>query len=220
MDIDLIIIDCEGTLLDSEALRLKVLAAAFVNLGAQVPRPAIAAALPGRSTRQAAAVVARMHEIALPKGFAAQCDFVLKVRAQGQVAPSAGIGRVLDMLRVPFCLMASCDPDVARALLQASGLGALVSDLAVPDDALAPMPAPDRLLDIADRKGVDPARLLVIDDCPAAMVAGLSVGASTLLYAANAPAEARAAWSENGTLDHWDDFPHGLMWPEASARVC
>lgn len=220
MDFDLIIIDCEGTLLDCEALRARVLAAAFADLGAWVPKAMIAAALPGRSLSEAARAVAGQCDIALPAGFTTRCAYGLKARCLGQVRPSAGIGRVLEMLKVPFCLTASSDPIVAEALIGAAGLEALTPRLVGLDCRLAPWPAPDRLADLAARRGVAPSRILLIDDSPSAMIAGLAAGMSTLLYAANAAPEQRAAWSGTGTLDHWDDLPHELLWPEATARVC
>ena len=80
----------------------------------------------------------------------------------------------LDRLGLPWAVVTSADPPLARTRLAAAGRPALLVTI---DDVRAGKPDPEGYLLAARKLGADPRRCLVVEDAEAGVAAGRAAGA-------------------------------------------
>lgn len=227
-----ILLDLDGTLLDTERL---VMSAAATALAARCPgaalTPAAAAAALGRRPADAwAAVVAALGLDVDPAALHADSEKILREQWPSAVA-LPGAARLVAHLRacaLPLALVTSTPRATFAA--KTSGPGGAPFGVAAwravvtGDDVLAGKPAPEPYLAAAAALGVDPAACLVVEDSPAGAAAAEAAGMRCIVVGAGAKehaADARAAAGVVATLPSLLDFdplPFGLR-PFAD-RVC
>ena len=81
----------------------------------------------------------------------------------------------LDRLSLPWAVVTSADPPLARTRLAAAGIRPAL--LVTIDDVRAGKPDPEGYLLAARKLGVDPRRCLVVEDAEAGVTAGRAAGA-------------------------------------------
>jgi sugar-phosphatase len=171
-----VLLDMDGTLVDSDAAverAWRTWAAEYhVDLGGVAP---IAHGMPAlgnvRRLRpdlsEAGAATAARRQLAL------QYDDVADVTA----APgAAGLLGELDRLGLPWAVVTSADPPLARVRLAAAGIRPAL--LVTSDDVRHGKPDPEGYLLAARKLGADPRRCLVVEDAEAGVRAGQAAGAT------------------------------------------
>lgn len=174
---DLLIFDCDGVLIDSEALSARALIEELAVAGVRVDLGFVARHCIGRAF---GAVVARVQSdfgVALPESFeAAYRARLLDAFARDLVA-MAGVTETLDALKVPFCLATSSSPPRLAASLKLVGLDRVFEGRAfTASEVSRGKPAPDLFLHAAARMGADPARCAVLEDSAAGLAAAHAAG--------------------------------------------
>jgi len=179
MDLSLVqavLLDMDGTLVDSDAAVERGWRAWAREYGVDPGsvaliahgRPALGNVRrlrPDLSEDEAAAAARRQ--------LALQYDDVSDVTA----APGAGeLLAELDRLGLPWAVVTSADPTLARVRLAAAGIAAAV--LVTTGDVRAGKPDPEGYLQAARRLGADPGRCLVVEDAEAGVRAGRAAGAT------------------------------------------
>lgn len=173
--IDAVLLDMDGTLVDSDAAVERAWAAWAAEYS--VDAAAVLALAYGTSAVHTirrllpdadtdAVVAAAARQLAL------QYDDLTDVTA----AP--GAWDLLDLLRrhgVPWAVVTGADTQLAKARLSAAGIAAPL--LLTVDDVRAGKPNPEGYLLAARRLGVDIARCLVVEDAEAGVLAGRAAGA-------------------------------------------
>jgi HAD superfamily hydrolase (TIGR01509 family) len=181
MNYDLIIFDCDGTLVDSEYLNNKAVADLLAELG--LPQYDVAYALEhfaARTMKEVREIVLRDTGIVLPDSFSA--DFVARVQA---VLPTElkiieGVLETLQALhvRIPVCVASNGERSNVRTCLEIAGLTPFFPDACVFTKNMVkhPKPAPDLFLLAAQTMGADPSRTLVVEDSVTGTMAGKAAG--------------------------------------------
>jgi len=177
---DLVIFDCDGVVIDSEVISLRMLLAELRALGVNVDHGYVVRHFLGRSYPVVMQQIRRDFGVELPEGFEADYRTRLLAAFDRQLAAMPGIGRVLDRLAVPFCLATSSSPERVRRSLQIVGLDeAFAGRITTASEVAHGKPAPDLFLLSAAKSGVDPHRCLVVEDSlpglRAARAAGMTV---------------------------------------------
>jgi sugar-phosphatase len=175
LNVQAVLLDMDGTLVDSDAAverAWRTWAVEYrVDLG---DGPLIAHGMPAvgnvRRLRpdlpENEAVAAAQRQLEL------QYDDVADVTA----APGAHeLLAELDRLGLPWAVVTSADPPLARARLAAAGIRPAL--LVTIDDVRAGKPDPEGYLLAARKLGVDPRRCLVVEDAEAGVRAGQAAGA-------------------------------------------
>lgn len=173
--IDLIIFDCDGVLVDSEPLAMRVLVAAIASQGITItPEDAYRDFL-GRSL---ASISTSLHDNhGEPLGTAAlqsmRTDLYALYRQELRANP--GLPDILDQLDIPYCVASSSTPERIHLSLELTGLLPWFS----PHIFSATMvehgkPAPDLFLHAANAMHIAPQNCLVIEDSPAGIAAAQS----------------------------------------------
>jgi HAD superfamily hydrolase (TIGR01509 family) len=200
MKYDLIIFDCDGTLVDSEYLNNKAVADLLAERG--LPQYDVAYALEhfaAKTMKEVREIVLRDTGIVLPDSFSA--DFVARVQAAlpTELKMIEGVLETLEALHVeiPVCVASNGERSNVRTCLEIAGLTPFFPDARVFTKNMVkhPKPAPDLFLLAAEKMGAAPARTLVVEDSVTGATAGKAAGMTVvgLTAAAHDPAAQEAA---------------------------
>ncbi len=181
-NVDLIIFDCDGVLVDSEMLSMRGYRDTLLAVGIDVAHDDLLDCiglkqadifnrvenLSGRS------VSAETREGLWPR---------IRVLFEAELKPTAGLVEFLASLTTKVCVASSSDPGRLRVSLGLTGLADYFGD-AVFSTQLVPhgKPAPDIFLFAAQRMGCDPARCLVIEDSAPGIRGAIAAGMTAIGY--------------------------------------
>jgi HAD superfamily hydrolase (TIGR01509 family) len=204
MNFDAILFDCDGVLVDSEAITNAVIAGTLNAYGASVTVAQAMDAFLGRSLRESEDVITRLIGRVPPESFFT--DFLRErdLALAARVEPVAGIAAViahLQLLGKPFAVASGADVHKMGITL---GRCKLL-------DAFT-QPAPDVYLYAAKALGVDPRRCAVVEDTPTGTRAGVAAGATVFAYAGASHSDANALLAAGATAVFKDmaALPHLL----------
>jgi len=182
--IALVIFDCDGVLVDSEPLAMRVLLRAMHEQGADVtPSDAYRNYL-GRSLASISESLRGSHGMPLRQPALAAMRHDLYDLFRAELRPAPGLPGILERLGAAWCVASSSQPERIRLSLEVTGLLPWFE----PNIFSASMvengkPAPDLFLLAARSMRVEPARCLVVEDSPAGIAAARRAGMRVLAYA-------------------------------------
>lgn len=178
---DLVIFDCDGVLVDSERLAIRVEAEIVTGLGWSLTESDIVERFVGRSASY-------MHqEIERHLGRSIDWDSAFEARYrevfEAELEPVPGIIDALREIALPTCVASSGSHDRMRFTLGKTELldkfrGRIFSV----DDVENGKPAPDIFLHAAKEMGASPARCAVVEDSVSGVSAGLAAGMTVFGY--------------------------------------
>jgi HAD superfamily hydrolase (TIGR01509 family) len=184
MRYELIIFDCDGVLVDSEALGTSVLVAMAAELGATFP---LAEAVPlFRGVKMAGCVelIERRLGASVPPTFVADFRRRCSIVFGSQLRAIEGIEAVLDTISIPFCVASSSPMEKIELMLRLTGLLPRFSGrIFSADEVNAWKPDPALFLHVATRLGVSPAACAVVEDSLVGVQAGIAARMTTFGYA-------------------------------------
>ncbi|WP_280667472.1 MULTISPECIES: HAD family hydrolase [unclassified Kitasatospora] len=197
--IELVIFDCDGVLIDSERLAVRVDAVVLASLGWELSEEEIIRRFVGRSHAYMVSEIEAHLGRPLPAGWEEEVQPLYDRAFEDELTPVEGIVEALDLITLPTCVASSSSHQRLRRTLGQTGLyprfeGRVFSASEVANGK----PAPDLFLHAATRLGVDPAKCVVVEDSQYGVAAGRAAGMRTLGFAGGlTPAE----WLEGpGTL--------------------
>jgi HAD superfamily hydrolase (TIGR01509 family) len=180
-DIDLVIFDCDGVLVDSEVISCRAHAETLTRHGYPITPEQVFDRFLGQSMRKATLEIETELGRRLPDDFPAQvyAEIFRLFAASLQATPH--IDEALAAIMVPVCVASSGPPEKISTSLNHVGLY----------DRFAPhifsavqvkngKPAPDLFLFAAEQMQVSPARCLVIEDSVAGVTAACAAGMTVL----------------------------------------
>ncbi|MEG3767672.1 HAD family hydrolase [Alteromonas sp. 14N.309.X.WAT.G.H12] len=182
-DIELIIFDCDGVLIDSEVLCQRVLIGLLAEHGVRVSETYFNQFFLGKSYFSAKAQIQDDFSVSLPADFRQEyLDKLLAVFEQ-ELLPTQHLEDMLNSLQTPYCVATSSSPERARFSLQTTGLlhyfdGRITTSSEVKNGK----PAPDIFLHAAAKMGVAPEHCLVIEDSDAGIEGALAANMQVLRF--------------------------------------
>ncbi len=181
----LVIFDCDGVLVDSEPIFLRVLHGMLQSFGSKLSFQDCWDKFIGKTTR---AVDAYMKEqgITAPENWAKDFHVQSRSRLENEVLPVPGARQVVEQLaaaNVPLCVASNGHPLTVQATLNRTGLlpwfdGKIFSA----HEVGASKPAPDVFLHAAKLAGVQPEHCVVIEDSPSGLQAAANAGMPCFAY--------------------------------------
>lgn len=175
---ELIIFDCDGVLIDSEAVSSRIEVRELSRLGCTLTQEEYLKLSVGRTEEEEIwESIAAQHSVRLPD------DFVEKIRSlvgeafERELKPIEGVEEVLHAISAPKCVASGSRPERLHRVLEISGLahffnGNLFSATQVPRGK----PHPDLFLFAARNMGTSPSRCVVIEDSPTGAMGARSAG--------------------------------------------
>lgn len=178
--VDLVIFDCDGVLIDSEIISARMLVQELARLGVVIDLAYVARHFLGRSYPTVMDTIRREFGLDLAPSFEEAYREELLAAFRRELTVMPGVTDVLDALAVPWCVATSSSPRRAEMSLELAGLRDRVGDrLFTASQVANGKPAPDLFLFAAARMGFQPGRALVIEDSltglRAAQAAGMQV---------------------------------------------
>jgi len=175
-DLDLIIFDCDGVLVDSEVLSCRCLSEALAFCGIELKLADALELFLGRST----AAVLQYYDAQgrmLPDHFLPDLKVRVRQAFQSSLQPIAGVGSLLSGLHTPHCVASSSDLDRVCLSLDLTGLAPHFDSRLYTSQMVARgKPAPDLFLYAAAGMQAAPDKTLVIEDSVSGVAAARAAG--------------------------------------------
>jgi HAD superfamily hydrolase (TIGR01509 family) len=184
-ELQLIIFDSDGVLVDSEPITGSVLASLLGEFGYGITAEQGVKLCRGRKMADIIAEIEANSGIQLSEDFVPRLRLRVAQSFQTDLKAIAGIPEVLERLELPYCVASSGPTEKIRAALQATGLlqhfdGRIFSAYEVQSWK----PDPGLFLYAASRMGAQPAKCVVVEDSPLGVQAAVAAGMGALGYAA------------------------------------
>jgi HAD superfamily hydrolase (TIGR01509 family) len=164
---ELVIFDCDGVLIDTERIAVRVDVEVFARLGWPMTEGEVIERFLGRSDEDIGRELERRLGRPFPPGWEAEFEPLYREAFEADLRPVDGVIEVLDALTVPTCVASSGSHDKIRYTL---GLGGLYERFAgrifSVTDVSRGKPAPDLFLHAASKMGVAPPSCVVVEDSP------------------------------------------------------
>jgi HAD superfamily hydrolase (TIGR01509 family) len=175
--IGLVVFDCDGVLVDSEPIAMRVLLETLAAAGLDLDEAAGYERLLGRSLAGVREILAEDFGIVLDDAALATMRRRLYAAFRAELRPIPGIEGTLDRLALPYCVASSSQPERIEVSLRATGLWPRFAGRAFSATMVARgKPAPDLFLHAARTMGFAPGDCLVVEDSPAGIEAAQAGG--------------------------------------------
>jgi HAD superfamily hydrolase (TIGR01509 family) len=205
---DLLILDCDGVVVDSEPITIRVLADMLHELGVIADADTVGQEFTGLGFGPLLQRVRQMLGGPLPADFEVNYRERTFAALERDLRPVEGIEAMLDRLRVTYC-MASNGPHAK--MRKTLGITALLPRFAgrmfSADDVAQGKPAPDLFLLAARHFAADPSRCVVVEDIAIGIAAARAAGMRALGYAALPRSDLLLAAGAHATFTEMSSLP-------------
>ena len=176
-DIDLVIFDCDGVVVDSEVLSCESLVDVLDLYGVRVSLDDVFEKFLGRSFSLVEAYYLETVGRPLPDALRTGYRTTLASKFRSFLKPMPAIVGLLNALETPYCLASSSDRERIDVTLEVTGLRRLFTNR-IYLSSMVPegKPAPDLFLYAARQMGHKPRRSLVVEDTVSGVLAGKAAG--------------------------------------------
>ena len=212
-EIELVIFDCDGVLVDSETISASVIVDLLSEFGVAVSRSYVFDHFIGLSFPAVGMRIRDDWAVSLPAEFEQTYRARLISRFESELQTTPGIRSVLARLRCRACVATSSSDPRVRRTLALTGLDRWFgANVFTASQVARGKPAPDLFLYAAGRMGVSPARTLVIEDSLPGVEAARAAGMTVMVYSGGSHMRGRAAITADvATIDDWAAFPVALL---------
>jgi HAD superfamily hydrolase (TIGR01509 family) len=197
----LAIFDCDGVLVDSDRISLRIQAERIRALGLPLTdggcvREFLGIGMPATLRR-----IEGWLGGPLPDGWEADLEAEVEAAFRRELQPVPGIVEALDRLSLQTCVASSGSHEKMTLTLGLTGLyERFAGRIFSADEVERGKPDPDLFFYAAERMGVVPERCVVIEDSPWGVAAAVAAGMSALGYAADADPGAAAVLRDAGAI--------------------
>ena len=217
--LQLVIFDCDGVLVDSERLAVRVEVAVLAELGWPLGEAEVIERFVGRSEAfMAEAILARLGD-RLPDDWRDRLDRRYRAAFDAELARVDGIAEALDRIATPTCVASGGSHEMLRHTLGLTGLyqrfeGRIFSASEVAEGK----PAPDLFLHAAARLGAEPAACAVVEDSSYGVQAARAAGMRAFGYTGGLVPPSRLEGPGTVLFDDMRQLPELLAGPAGTNR--
>ena len=180
---ELVIFDCDGTLVDSEELGTSVLLEMAGELGLHLPLRETNLLFRGWQLDRCVAQIETWLGRKLPDDFVAQVRLRTRSTFEAKLQPIPGAVELVQALRLPMCVASSGPREKIELSLSLTGLLPYFKDRIFSGYELGSWkPDPGLFLHAARTLGVEPARCAVVEDSLVGVQAGVAAGMEVFAY--------------------------------------
>lgn len=209
-----IIFDCDGVLVDSEPLSMRVLLETIAEAGAIINTEQGYERFLGKSLTSVTQILRKDYGIAVADSALEAMREKLYALFRKELQPIDGVADALRNIALPSCVASSSQIERVRLSLKVTGLAPFFGDHVFSASMVENgKPAPDLFLFAAREMRVEPSRCIVIEDSPAGVEAAQRAGMRVFAFLggshAQSPAHRRALERLDPTLifDNMADLP-------------
>ena len=209
--IDLVILDCDGVLVDSEVLAVEIDRVVLAELGWDITTEEVVERFVGKSHASFTAEVAAHLGRPLADDWDAPYLHRYADAFEAHLRPVDGIEDALDRITTPTCVASSGGfPKIHANLARTGLLPRFAGRISSATEVEHGKPAPDLFLLAAARMGVDPARCVVVEDSPYGVQGARAAGMRALGYAGGLTPAHRLRDAGATAFDDMRDLPRLL----------
>lgn len=197
-DMELVIFDCDGVLIDSEIISCRCAAELLSEAGIPLKTEDVIARFVGMPRRDMLRTLAAETGISLPADLEERLGSTVVQRFETELRPIEGVAEAIAALARPVCVASGSDIPYVRRALALTGLGGLFRDECLFSSTMVKRgkPAPDVFLHAAAVMGTPPSACVVVEDSVAGVRAAIAAGMTVVgftggLHHANGAAAAR-----------------------------
>jgi HAD superfamily hydrolase (TIGR01509 family) len=204
MEFQHIIFDCDGVLVDSEPLSMKVDQVLLAENGIMMSEEEVTTRYVGFTFGALIAKVEMEFGIHLPEGISEEKDRRLLALYERELVATAGALDVARSLSLPKSVASNSPRQRVEAAFRITGLGAFFNgNITTFEDVCNGKPAPDIYLLAAERAGVSPSECLVVEDSRAGVISAVAAGCPVIGFAGLAHDREAAALMlrQSGAID-------------------
>ena len=182
--IELVIFDCDGVLVNSEHLAVRVDVRVLAELGWILSEREVIERFVGRSHEFMVAEIEAHLGRRLPHDWEDEFQHLYREAFAAELRPVDGIVEVLDQIALPTCVASSGSHEKMRYTLGLAGLyDRFAGRIFSASQVARGKPAPDLFLYAAERMGADPAACAVVEDSRYGVEAARAAGMLALGFA-------------------------------------
>jgi HAD superfamily hydrolase (TIGR01509 family) len=189
----LVIFDCDGVLVDSDRISLRIQAERIRALGLPLSDEDCVHEFLGIGMPATLRRIEGWLGRPLPNGWEAELEAEVEAAFRRELRPVPGIVEALDQISLQTCIASSGSHEKMTLTLGLTGLyERFAGRIFSAEEVERGKPDPDLFFYAAERMGVVPERCVVIEDSPWGVAAGVAAGMSVLGYAADGDPQATA----------------------------
>jgi HAD superfamily hydrolase (TIGR01509 family) len=213
----LVVFDCDGVLVDSEVIAIRVDQRVLADLGWELELDEIVERFVGKSEAHFVAAIEQQLDIRLADGWDRDYGRWYQEAFERDLEAVDGIEEALDRLQLPHCVASSGSHEKMRRTLGKTGLlhrfqGRIFSATEVANGK----PSPDLFLHAADRLNTAPELCAVVEDSAYGVQAARAAGMHVFAYAGGVTPASRLAGHGTTVFTDMRELP-GLI---AAGRPC
>ncbi|MFO1210841.1 MAG: HAD-IA family hydrolase [Amaricoccus sp.] len=198
----LVIFDCDGVLVDSEPIAMRLLIETIAGAGLTLDPEQAHELLLGKSLASMRAILARDFGLELSDAALDAMRHRLFAAFRAELEPIPGIAAALDALPCAFCVASSSQPERIEVSLTATGLWPRFRSRVFSATMVKRgKPAPDLFLFAADSLGYPASACLVVEDSPAGIAAAKAAGMRVIAFTGGSHATSAAHRARIAALD-------------------
>ena len=193
----LVIFDCDGVLVDSEAIANRLMADAITAAGIPITYEDCRARFVGGTLQRVIDTVEEWLGKPLPAGWKEDFEARRNEAFRRELRPIPGAAATVAALRasgIPICVASSGSPEKMNLTLGLAGLKTHFGDKLFSASMVAKgKPEPDLFFYAAEQMGQSPENCVVVEDSLLGVTAAVAAGMRVLAYAAETDADALRA---------------------------
>jgi HAD superfamily hydrolase (TIGR01509 family) len=188
--VGLVIFDCDGVLVDSDRISLRIQAEWITDLGLEASYEDCVRDFLGLGMPATLEILSERLGRPVPSGWVDGLDRAVGEAFERELRPVPGVVEALDKIELPTCVASSGSQEKMRFTLGLTGLwDRFVGRIYSADEVGRGKPAPDLFLHAASSMATPPERCVVVEDSPFGVIAARAAGMGALGYAADGNGE-------------------------------
>ncbi len=212
--LSLVIFDCDGVLVDTERIAVRIDVAVLAQLGWPMSEAEVVERFMGRSDEEMTVEIEKHLGRKLPATWEEPFRHLYRQAFAAELEPVPGVLEALDAIAVPTCVASSGTHEKMRFTLGLTGLyERFAGRIFSASEVARGKPAPDLFLHAARRMGVAPARCAVVEDSRYGVEAARAAGMRAFGYAGGLAPKGSLAGPHTIVFDDMRDLPRLLLSP-------
>jgi HAD superfamily hydrolase (TIGR01509 family) len=207
---ELVIFDCDGVLVDSDRIALRIQAELITTLGIPMTYEDCVRDFLGLGMPATLRILEERLGWPLPEGWVDDLDAAVRDAFRAELRPVPGVIDALDAIELPTCIASSGSQEKMRLTLGLTGLAErFAGRVFSAEEVERGKPEPDLFLHAAARMGAAPEGCVVVEDSPFGVTGARRAGMVALGYASDGDGTRLAAAGAT-VFASMDDLP-GLI---------
>jgi HAD superfamily hydrolase (TIGR01509 family) len=181
---ELVIFDCDGVLVDSDRISLRVQGEWISALGLETSYEDCVRDFLGLGMPATLRILTERLGEPLPAGWEEDLNVAVREAFRSELRPIPGVVEALEEIDLPTCIASSGSQEKMRFTLGLTGLwDRFAGHIYSGDEVQRGKPAPDLFLHAASGMSTAPNRCVVVEDSPCGALGARAAGMSVLGYA-------------------------------------